>query len=299
MSSDQAQTGSRCARVREQNRQRGRLFCELLVAMTFTVVGASLGGCSHVSNSASADAVESTDSPSPTTLHYVGSSTVANFIAEAEPNYGTARFVIDTLPESLGGERAISNGSVDFAGVAHEPLVETLQTGVLANQIGVDHLTVIVHQQNPVTELSISQLAAIFSGRVTSWRELGGHDEQIIPFIVGNHSATHHVFRDIVLGADAGYQGCSEVKPDGDLPKRVEEEPGGIGVISVSFVCGAGAVRVLHVDGESPTPPNPAYPLSRPLYLLWRRGHPEIAEFVAWAGSTEGEAVLEKCFGAR
>ncbi|MFQ5928147.1 MAG: hypothetical protein ACE5MK_00495 [Acidobacteriota bacterium] len=60
------------------------------------------------------------------TLRYAGSSTIAHFIRDVEPVYGQVRFVLDTEPESVGGELAILEGRADLAGVAGHPKPETL-----------------------------------------------------------------------------------------------------------------------------------------------------------------------------
>ncbi len=226
------------------------------------------------------------------TMHYVGSSTIANFIRDAEPVYKRVRFIVDTEAESVGGELAIREGRADIAGVAGKPKPETLEMGVVATLIGKDAIAVVVNQANPVNNLTHDQLKGIFTGKYRNWSQLGGPDLEIHPFIVGPESATRKVFRSAILG-EADYAGCEIVRPDTDLPMKVEAEPGGIGQISFSFLGSCGAVKALTVDGQRPVSTNLHYPITRPLYLLWWPGRDRVTDFITWTTiNPEAEAIL-------
>ncbi len=227
----------------------------------------------------------------PVTIHYVGSSTVAEFLKDAEPVYGRARFVLDTAPESEGGEQAILEGKTDFAGTANQPKPETLRAGVVSTLVARGAIAVIVHAQNPVKNLTLAQLRGIFAGQIRNWKEVGGPDLAIQPFIVGAESATRKVFRARVLG-DADYAGCQEIRPDRNIIDAVAGTPGGIGQIGFAFLNGTKGVRAVAVEGEEPSVTNFQYPITRPLYLLWREGRPEIEAFVRWTQTDEGQKVV-------
>lgn len=228
-------------------------------------------------------------------LRYVGSSTIANFIREAKPAYHQVQFALDTEPESVGGEAAILEGRADLAGVAGDPKPETLKKGVAASLIGKDAIAVIVNQSNPIADLTRIQLKEIFTGKVRNWREFGGPDLAIHPFIVGPASATRNVFRSAILG-DADYAGCEVVRPDANVVMKVEAEQGGIGQISFSFLNACGHAKALAVDGQAPSPLNPNYSITRPLYLLWWPGRARVAEFVSWTRTSQAQSLLLKRF---
>lgn len=225
------------------------------------------------------------------TVRYVGSSTIANFIRDAEPVYGRARFVVDTEPESAGGEFAIVEGRADLAGMAGCPKTETLKQGVTATLIAHDAIAVVVNTSNPISDLTRPQLRDIFTGKIRNWKGVGGPDLPIRCFIVGPASATQKVFRSVVLG-EAGYAGCEVVRPDAEILAKVHAEPGAIGQISFSFLGSCGETKLLAVDGEQPVPANAAYPITRPLYLLWWPGRARVADFVGWSRSAAAEPIL-------
>ena len=234
----------------------------------------------------------------PVTIAYVGSSTVAVFLRDAEPVYKAATFELDTSPESAGGERAIVEGRTLFAGIASKPRPATLRAGIAAAQIGRDAIAVVVNARNPVTTLSTAQLRSIFTGTVTSWQQIGGPDLPVEPFIVGPRSATREVFRNAVLDG-ARYAGCTEITPDSAMLAAVAGSPGGVGQISFSFLNGsrgATGVRPVAVDGELPDVANFDYPIARPLYLLWREGNAPIEAFVEWTQTADGQRVVMNHF---
>jgi len=233
--------------------------------------------------------------PGPGAIHYVGSSTIANFLRDAAPAYPGVRFVLDTEPESAGGEAAILEGRADLAGVARRPDEDTLAQGVTATLIGYDAIAVIVPPGNPVRELSRAQLKQVFTGKVRNWSELGGADVPIRPLVVSSGSATRKVFRSDVLGAE-DYGSCEVAHPDTSMVARVAADPGAIGQISFSFLEDCTDVRPLAVDGQEPTHTNADYPITRPLYLLWWRGRARVAEFIEWTDTEEARAIFARRF---
>ncbi len=228
-------------------------------------------------------------------LRYVGSSTIGNFIEDAQVKYAKSDFDINTEPESAGGEQAILEGRADLAGVANVPSSQTLGRGVVSTLIGWDAIAVIVHGSNPVKNLTQSQLKEIFTGTITNWKEVGGPDLRIQPFIVSNESATRKVFRSVILG-QLDYAGCEVVHPDAGILEKVKNTPGAIGHISFSFLGNEPQLRKVTVNGQVLTLTNAAYPITRPLYLLWWPGRRDVSDFANWALSTEGQRIVMKRF---
>ncbi len=233
----------------------------------------------------------------PGNVDYVGSSTVAVFLGLAEPVYGAIRFEIDTEPESLGGERLLREGRADLAGIAKTPDTETLEAGVNAALIGRDAIAVIVNAENPIEDISLSSLDDLFAGRIESWSEIGGAALEVKAFVVTEDSATREVFRKAVLGLE-DYAGCESITPDEGILKAVASHPGAIGHISFSLLEHAHDVRAISIDGERPYVTNFDYPISRPMYLLWRSA-PVIDAFVEWTQGEEGQRVVMGNFVGR
>jgi phosphate transport system substrate-binding protein len=229
-------------------------------------------------------------------IRYTGSSTIGKFIADAAPVYGESVIEIATRTESEGGERCVIQGTCDIGGVAREVNPEVLSQGVVATLIGRDALAVVVNESNPVRGIDSDTLARIFTGQIDNWSEIGGDKIVIRPYVVAPSSATHGVFRNIIL-AGQGYASVEIVQPDALMVSTVARKPGAIGQISFSFLKYAPQVRPLSIDGQDASVENPDYPIARPLYLL-TPGEPKgaVREFIDWVLGPVGQAILRGRF---
>ncbi|RLD22129.1 MAG: hypothetical protein DRI69_02125 [Bacteroidetes bacterium] len=232
---------------------------------------------------------------SPPTIKYVGSSTVGIFIQNASSVYREATFQVETDVESSGGEEAIVNGNTDLAGIAKLPKPGTLESGVVSNLIARDAIAVIVPGSNTISNLSLAELKAIFTGQITNWKELGGNDLDIQPYVVGSGSATSNVFREQVLGGEA-YSRCREIRPDPAIIDSVAKNPGAIGHISNAFINRTDNVHIVPIEGQSPGRTNLNYPISRPLYLLFREDNAVVQNFIIWTQTNEAQQIIMQHF---
>ena len=232
---------------------------------------------------------------SPTHLNYEGSSTIGNFMKDANSFYPDATFKIATETESTGGEVSILEGRCDIAGVARIPDASVLARGIVSTHIGWDAIAVIVHPSNPIKNLSIHQLREIYTGEITNWNQVGGPDLSIHTYAVGNGSATRKVFRSIVLGQEQ-YKISKVIKPDSQMIQTIIDDPAGIGQISFSFLQEEAGVKKLDIDGFSSDVNTPSYPIKRPLYLLWWPGRETVANFIQWTLSGTGQRILRNNF---
>ena len=229
-------------------------------------------------------------------LNYVGSSTIGNFILDANRHYSKATFKIDTELESTGGEVAILNNNADLAGVARVPNPDVLGKGLVSTLIGWDAIAIIAHDSIGIDEISFEQLRGVFTGKIKNWTELGGADIPIHPFIVSKESATRKIFRSKILGAE-NYHGCELVNPDELIIQKVQNQTGAIGHISFSFLQNLkNDVNILKVNNQELTLNNRWYPITRPLYFLHRNSNKEVDDFVNWTLSEKGQNLLKKKF---
>ncbi|NIP25689.1 MAG: PstS family phosphate ABC transporter substrate-binding protein, partial [Phycisphaerae bacterium] len=103
------------------------------------------------------------------------------------------------------GIAALINGTVDIANASRqmkEDEVEAAQTNGINPvefTVAIDALAVIVNPANPVSKLTIDQLADIFAGRITNWKEVGGNDAPIILLSRETNSGTHVYFLEEVV----------------------------------------------------------------------------------------------------
>jgi len=230
------------------------------------------------------------------TIKYVGSSTVGKFITDASKVYTASKFELNTIPESSGGEQCAARNRCSLGGVAREINQRFLDMGVKTTLIGKDAISVIVHKDNPVKNLSRSQLKAIFTGKLKNWKEIGGSDLVIKAIIVKKGSATRKVFKNLILGQDE-YKGTEVITPDAKIVSSVVRGKGTIGQISMAFIKGNNKIKPLFVDDQEPSVNNSDYPITRPLHLV-TKGFPqgEVKAFIDWAISPAGQAVVKNRF---
>jgi phosphate transport system substrate-binding protein len=206
------------------------------------------------------------------------------------------------------GISALINGTTDICEASRamkdaekKQLADKAGASPVEVTVAKDGLSVYVHASNPLTELSMDQLKAIFTGKVTSWKELGGPDAKIIPYSRENSSGTYVFFKEHVL-ANADYTPRAQAMPGtAAVVNAVSKEKFGIGYGGAAYAKG---IKVLKIKKDDKTPaiaPNEAtikdgsYPLSRPLFF-YTRANPsaEIKAFIDWVLGGEGQGLATK-----
>ena len=140
--------------------------------------------------------------------------------------------------------------------------------------IGLDGLVVVVNAANAVRSLSLEELALIYSGVVTNWRQLGGQDAPINLYARDDASGTFQTFGSLVLApfdtdiSPAAQRFVSSI----DLSDSVAGDPNGIGVVGAAFQRANKALPIRQECGILSYPTTfsmkaEEYPLSRRLYL--------------------------------
>jgi phosphate transport system substrate-binding protein len=146
------------------------------------------------------------------------------------------------------------------------------EDGVDAIVFAIDGLAVIVHPDNPVTDLSTEQIAAIYTGAITNWSEVGGDDAPIA--VIGREagSGSRGAFDDI-MGIEDQVAHDQELTSGGAVITAVATNPFAIGYSSLSAV--GDTVRVVSVNGVACTEAtllDGSYPVQRPFILMTQIG---------------------------
>jgi len=146
------------------------------------------------------------------------------------------------------------------------------EDGVDYVRFAVDGLAVIVHPDNPVSNLTSEQIAAIYTGEITNWSEVGGEDSPIA--VIGREagSGSRGAFDDI-MGIDGYVVHDQELTSGGAVITAVATNAFAIGYSSLSAV--GDTVRVVSVDGVMCTEAtllDGSYPVQRPFILMTQAG---------------------------
>jgi phosphate transport system substrate-binding protein len=171
--------------------------------------------------------------------------------------------------------------------------------------IGHDALAVYVHRDNPLNEITIPQLAAIYGtgGQITRWSQLGPGlpDEEIILISRQSNSGTAQYFRRALLGSKGDFrQGTRDLNGSKEVVSLVGETLATIGYSGMGY--DSDRVKMLAVStgpgqpAYAPTLANALsgrYPISRPLYV-YTLGRPggELQRYLDWTLSPAGQRVV-------
>jgi len=220
-------------------------------------------------------------------------------------------------PGSGVGIAALINGTTDIC-QASRKIKQTEIDQAEANgvepyeiQVATDALSVVVHPSNPVSELTIVQLSAIYTGEITNWNEVGGNDAEIVAIARDTNSGTHVFFKEHVVQMQGLPTEDKSLEYGGDVLMLPSTEEGVSQVASnpnAIFYPGLGYVteevkplaikQTADSTGVLPsvqTALDGTYPIARPL-LFYTNGEPTgvIKDFIDYCLSSEGqEKVIE------
>ena len=192
---------------------------------------------------------------------------------------------------SSAGIKAVAEGRCDIGLSSRALKAEEEEQGLVGTVLAYDGIAVIVNPENTVEDLTIQQIAAIYTGEITNWSELGGFDADIV--LIGREagSGTRGGFEEIV-GVEDLCQYRQELTSTGDVITAVAQNPGAIGYASLASV--KDTVKALKVEGVAPseeTVKDTTYAIQRPFVLVTKAGE-ELSEAAQafFTFATNGEA---------
>lgn len=199
------------------------------------------------------------------------------------------------------GIRDTVAGKLDIGGTCRMSLPGADKTELYAalHPVAWDALAVIAHKSNPVKNLSMKQIRAIYTGKITNWKQVGGKNAPIKLYVRrGKISGVGYAIRQYIF-KDSGMEFVSNniVKSSGPLEKAAEKDPYAMGITGISSARKRN-VKILKFDGKLPSyenVKNGSYGLYRPLYLVSSPRASKVAkDFIKFASSKEGRKVIRE-----
>ena len=200
------------------------------------------------------------------------------------------------------GIREVAAGKADMGGACrfHLPGNELEQSAVF-EPVAWDALVVIVHKDNPVNNITFGQVRDLYLGKITNWKQLGGHDAPINLFIRnGKISGVGFTIRKLIFAnKDQEFASNKVFKSSGPLEKGVVEDPNAIAISGISSAR-LRDVKILTLDDKTPdynTIKSGQYALYRPLFITYRADNANLAqvkEFIEFAHSSTGRNIMKK-----
>lgn len=255
--------------------------------LTALLLAALLAGC----GGAAADGLSGTVNLDGSTAMSGVMAALQEAFREREPG---VRINCSGSGSGAGIELALA-GTADIGLSSRELTEEEISRGAVGVTLALDGVAVIVHPDNPLTELSWEQLAELFTGRASRWTDVGGEDRPVAVYGREAGSGTRTAFES-ALGVTDRCRYTNEYCSTGDVIGNVASNPNAIGYASLSAVGDAAAA--VAVDGTTctlETLRDGSYPIRRPFLLVIRRDtalSEAAGAFLRFAVSGEAEAYL-------
>ena len=170
------------------------------------------------------------------------------------------------------GIQSAIDGTCDLGLSSRALKDEEKQNGAVENIVALDGVAVVINPANGVEDLTVEQIAQIFTGEITNWSELGGTDGEIAVFGREAGSGTRGAFEEIV-GVEDTCKYTNEYSSTGDVIGNVASNPNAIGYASLSAV--NDTVKAVKVNGVAPsedTVKDGSYEIQRPFVMVTKEG---------------------------
>ena len=196
---------------------------------------------------------------------------------------------------SGSGIQAVQEGRCDIGLSSRALKDEEKAAGLTETILCYDGIAIIVNPANKVENLTIAQIADIYTGKITNWSEVGGDDSEIV--LIGREagSGTRSGFEEIVEVKDlCKYR--QELSSTGDVITTVAQNPGAIGYASLASV--KDTVKAVNVEGVTPSEQSVkdgTYAIQRPFVLATKEGGKlnDVAQaFFDYVTSPDANAVI-------
>lgn len=173
-------------------------------------------------------------------------------------------------------------------------------------QIGSEAFVFFVHKDNPITSLTTEQIKGIYSGEITNWSEVGGNDEEIVPFQRNKGSGSQSML--------IRFMGDTPIMPPttqtavdgmGGIINEVADYKNKSSSIGFSFrfyvegIIKNPDIKIIAIDGIAPTVNNiqsKSYPIITPIFAVTYEGHSNknVDKLIEWMLSEEGQYIIEQ-----
>lgn len=197
------------------------------------------------------------------------------------------------LTGSGTGIQEASEGKCDI-GNSSRKLKDEEAEKLDATVVGLDGIALVVNPVNKLEDITLQDLAKVYSGEITNWKELGGDDKAIVVIGREDGSGTRDGFESIVMG-DKEPKYAQELESTGSVINAVATTDGAIGYASLANV--DETVKALKVGGIEATEENVksgAYEVQRPFICATLKGSDNklVKAYLDFILSEEGQALV-------
>ena len=193
---------------------------------------------------------------------------------------------------SGAGVTQCAAGTVEIGAVSRD--IKITEPDLITYPIARDAVAIVVHAGNPITGLTLDQVARIYSGEITDWSQVGGKAGKIVIIAREEGSGTRDAFEAAVMRRSLVTKRAILQQASGAIRTIIALTPGSIGFLSFGYV--DSSVKALAIDGAEANAANIAsglYTISQPLYFLTREQAKGLAsEFIDFCLSSDGQSIV-------
>ncbi len=270
----------------------------ITVITSIFVLAAACTGCGSTADTPGT--AESTDSSTSSGVVATDGSTsmekVIGYLSEAYMEENPNVKVTYNPTGSGSGIQAVSEGRCDIGLSSRDLKPEESQT-LTGTVVALDGIAMIVNPQNTIADLTLEQIASIYKGEVTNWKDVGGADASIVCIGREAASGTRDGFESITKTKDACVY-SQELTSTGDVVQTVSSNPNAIGYASLASV--KDSVKAIQVEGVSPsvqTIQDGTYKIQRD-FVLVTKNDTKLSQtaqaFFDFATSKDADSLIEK-----
>ena len=275
-------------------------FIALLLAAVLTLALAACGSKNNDNANTDTNTNDNTSTAVTGTVATDGSTSMEKVIGALSESFmaNNADATVTYNPTGSGsGITAVQEGTCDIGLSSRALKDEEKAAGLKETVLAYDGIAIIVHPDNPVNDLTIEQIAQLYTGEITNWKDVGGNDAQVV--LIGREAAsgTRDGFESIT-GTKEKCLYRQELTSTGDVVTAVSQNPDAIGYASLASI--KDSVKALNVDGVTPsedTVKDGSYKVQRPFVLVTAEGKaltPVAQAFFDYAASSDAAAIIAK-----
>ena len=196
--------------------------------------------------------------------------------------------LIDKTTDIANSSRAIKKEEMDQAKAKGSDPMEFV--------VAYDCIVPVMHTSNPLKNITVDQLKALYKGEIRNWKEIGGSDKPVVIISRDTSSGTYEVWEEKVMKKERVFPGALLQASNGAIVQAVSKNPNAIGYIGLGYM--DNSVKMLSVNGitgSKETTLNKTFPVSRPLYMYTPvKPAGDVKKFLDYVVSNKGQKLVEE-----
>lgn len=271
------------------------------IAVAACLMAACFAGCGTTDNKGGANATNKPGNEAVSgTVSTDGSTSMEKVIKYLSESFSeeNKNVKITYNPTGSGsGITAVSEGRCDIGLSSRDLKDEEKKSGLKGTVVALDGIAIVVNPENTVEDLTVEQIADLYTGKITNWKDVGGKDAPVV--LIGREAAsgTRDGFESITKTKDS-CKYSQELSSTGDVIQTVASNPNVIGYASLASVKETvKAIKVNSVAPSTATVQDGTYKIQRDFVFVTKEGK-ELSKaaqtFFDWIVSGKADSLIEK-----